>query len=54
MNFFIFILFRIDSPMDGLLRSAASDLGLHCLPMSQTWDARRICVNHLMPVLITR
>ena len=26
-------------------RSAASDLGLHCLPVSQKWDARLIWVN---------
>ena len=26
-------------------RSAASDLGLHCLPMSQKWDARLIGVK---------
>ena len=26
-------------------RSAASDLGLHCLPMSQKWEARLIWVN---------
>ena len=25
--------------------SAASDLGLHCLPMSQKWDDRLIWVN---------
>ena len=25
-----------------LVSLSASDLGLHCLPMSQTWDARRI------------
>ena len=33
-------------------RSAASDLGLHCLPMSQKWDARLIwviMVNALSP-----
>ena len=28
-----------------MLRSVASDLGLHCLPMSQKWDARLIWVN---------
>ena len=35
---------------DQMLRSAASDLGLHCLPMSQKWDARLIWVNmrHIM------
>ena len=26
-------------------RSAASDLGLHCLPMFQKWDTRLIWVN---------
>ena len=26
-------------------RSAASDLGLHCLPWSQKWDARLIWVK---------
>ena len=26
-------------------RSAASDLGLHCLPMSNLWDARHKWVN---------
>ena len=26
-------------------RSGASDLGLHCLPMSHKWDARLIWVN---------
>ena len=26
-------------------RSAASDLGLHCLPMSLLWDARLKCVK---------
>ena len=28
-------------------RSEASDLGLHCLPMSQKWDARLIWVEFL-------
>ena len=28
-------------------RSAASDLGLHCLPMSLLWDAWLIWVNNL-------
>ena len=27
-------------------RSAASDLGLHCLPMSHLWDARNKWVNN--------
>ena len=26
-------------------RNAVSDLGLHCLPMSQKWDARLIWVK---------
>ena len=30
---------------DQMPHSAASDLGLHCLPMSQKWDARLIWVN---------
>ena len=28
-----------------MLHSAASDLGLHCWPMSQKWDARLIWVK---------
>ena len=42
---FSFLLFRLDIPLansedpDQMSRSAASDLGLHCLPMSQKWDA---------------
>ena len=27
--------------------SAASDLGLHCFPVSLSWDSRRIWVNGL-------
>ena len=30
---------------DQTLRSAASDLGLHCLSMSQKWDIRLICIK---------
>ena len=30
---------------DQMPRSVASDLGLHCLPMSKKWDARRIWVT---------
>ena len=47
----IFILFRIDILLansenpDMTPRSAASDLGLHCLPMSKKWDARLIWVK---------
>ena len=43
--FFSFILFRIDIPVSKQPRPAASDLGLHCLPMSQKWDARLIWVK---------
>ena len=32
---------------DQTLHSAASDLGLHCLPASLLWDARLIWVNGL-------
>ena len=28
-------------------RSAAFDLGLHCLPMSETWDAVHERVNYM-------
>ena len=34
---------RVDP--DQTPRSAASDLGLHCLPMSHLWDARHKWVN---------
>ena len=44
MYFFSFILFRIFLLANGedpdQTHSAASDLGLHCLPMSRKWDAR--------------
>ena len=30
-------------------RSAMSDLGLHCLPRSQKWDARLIWVKDHQP-----
>ena len=30
---------------DQMPHSAASDLGLHCLPMSHLWDARHKWVN---------
>ena len=49
--FFMFILFRIEIPFskqwrpDQTSRSAASDLGLQWLPMSQKWDARLIWLN---------
>ena len=34
---------RVDT--DQMLHSAASDLGLQCLPMSLVWDARLKCVK---------
>ena len=37
----IFLLANREDP-DQTPHSAASDLGLHCLPMSQKWDARLI------------
>ena len=40
----IFLLANSEDP-EQTPRSAASDLGLHCLPMSQKWDARLIWVN---------
>ena len=30
-------------------RSAASDLGLHYLPMSHLWDARHKCIKIICP-----
>ena len=51
MYFFIFIRLRIDIRLansedpDKTPPSAASDLGLHSLSMSQKWDARLIWVN---------
>ena len=33
--------------LSGTPRSVASDLGLHCLPMSHRKDARLIWVKHL-------
>ena len=33
---------------DQTLRSAPSDLGLHCLPMSHKKDARLIWVNYML------
>ena len=53
MYVFIFILFQIDIPVsksedpDQTPHSAASDLGLHCLPMSNKWDASLMWVNKL-------
>ena len=53
MYFSIFILFVIEIPVrkssidpDPTPRSAASDLGLHCLPMTQKRDARLIWVKN--------
>ena len=49
--FVIFISFQIDIPVsnsedpDQTPHSAVSELGLHCLPMSQKWEARLIWVN---------
>ena len=48
---FIFILFWIaimlanSEDPDQTPRSAASDLDLHCLPMSHKWNVRLICVE---------
>ena len=39
-----FLLANNEDP-DQTLRYAASDLGLHCVPMSQNWDARLIWVK---------
>ena len=46
-HIFILILFRIEIYVSKQCRprSAASDLGLHCLPRSQKWDARLIWVR---------
>ena len=47
----ILILFLIEIPVrnsvdpDQMPHSAASDLVLHCLPLSHFWDARRKWVN---------
>ena len=38
---YIFLLANSEDP-DQTPHSAASDLGLHCLPMSQKWDTRLI------------
>ena len=43
--FFIEIPMKNNVDPDQTPCSAASDLGLHCLPMSQKWDARFIWVN---------
>ena len=39
----ILVLTNNEDP-DQMPHFVASDLGLHCLPMSQKWDARLICV----------
>ena len=41
---YLFLLAITEDP-DQTPRSAASDLSLHCLPMSQKWDARLIWVK---------
>ena len=41
------LLFANSGEPDQTLRFAASDLVLHCLPMSYTKDTRLICVNSL-------
>ena len=43
-HFYSILLANSEYP-DQTPRSAASDLGLHCLPMSRKWDARLIWVN---------
>ena len=40
---------RVDP--DQTPQNAASDLGLHCLPMSHLWDARHKWVNQEMKAL---
>ena len=42
--FKMFLLANSEDP-DQTPRSVASDLGLHCLPLSQKWDARLIWVK---------
>ena len=50
-------LFQIEIPVSkrcrpwSEVRSAASDLGLHCLPRSQKWDTRHEWVNCPRPVI---
>ena len=41
---YIFLSANSEDP-DQTPHSAASHLGVHCLPMSQKWDARLIWVN---------
>ena len=36
---------QLDESISNIRRSAASDLGLHCLPLSEIWDARLIWDN---------
>ena len=49
LYFFIFVLFQIEIPVSKQWipwsDAAFSDLGLHCLLMSQKWDARLIWVK---------
>ena len=42
---------RISREPDQKLRSTASDLSLHCLPMSHKKDANLICVNNTYTIL---
>ena len=42
---FLFNFFKKYADPDQTPHSAASDLGLHCLPMSHKKDARLICVK---------
>ena len=42
------VLYANSADPDQMPHSAASDLGLHCLPMSLLWDAR---LNGLISVL---
>ena len=52
---FIVILLLIENSVCKQCRpDQTSDLGLHCLPMSQKWDARLILVNSAMSVRLTR
>ena len=43
----MFLLANSEDP-DQTPRSAASDLRLHCLPMSQKWDARLTWVKIIL------
>ena len=50
---YIFLLAKGEDP-DQTPHSAVSDLGLHCLPMSQNWDARLIWVKYDLSCDITK